>query len=398
MFDTCLILAGGRGTRLGALTEHTPKPLVRINKICFIHYMIEHMISHGVSNFIILTGYLGNQFEKEIIKYKTRRGLSVRLIQTDEGLNTQERVYKAMRDARGDCLVCYGDVYTELNISKYYEFFRRTNHDTYSVSAYKRHEYEKDNPIEFKDIGYHAFKKSWLEKNMKTSENIKFEEWMWEHSKNHYTYKDQWTYTSLTDKNSMMEMQNKFNEKATLLMDRDGVINKCAKKGEYIKTVRELKLNKGLFKMLKKQKKSIERVIIITNQPWLEDDNEVKTNHKKIIKRIQFEFKRIGFIAEYAYCPHSFTRECECRKPKTGLVNKYINKYKMLRQKVIVVGDSMADAVLAQNLGDVSFNSVRWSSLEKDLASLAKTIKSKKNSDHRYYRLRGLPHGRFDYK
>ena len=45
----------------------------------------------------------------------------------------------------------------------------------------------------------------------------------------------------------MKEMRNKFSEKATLLMDRDGVVNKCAKKGKYIETIKDLKINKELF-------------------------------------------------------------------------------------------------------------------------------------------------------
>ena len=63
MFETCLILAGGRGSRLGKLTAKTPKPLVKVGETQFIYYLIEHLISHGISNIILLTGYKSEQFD-----------------------------------------------------------------------------------------------------------------------------------------------------------------------------------------------------------------------------------------------------------------------------------------------------------------------------------------------
>ena len=96
MFDTCVILAGGRGSRLGEHTLTKPKPLVEINGKPFIYFLIEHLYAYGISNIIIFSGYLGEQFDEVVMDYKNRVGLSVRKFHTEAELNTAERIYKGI--------------------------------------------------------------------------------------------------------------------------------------------------------------------------------------------------------------------------------------------------------------------------------------------------------------
>ncbi|MCL2011656.1 MAG: HAD-IIIA family hydrolase [Cystobacterineae bacterium] len=52
-----LILAGGRGTRLGALTEELPKPLLPVGGVPFLEYVIWNLVRWGISDIILSTGY-----------------------------------------------------------------------------------------------------------------------------------------------------------------------------------------------------------------------------------------------------------------------------------------------------------------------------------------------------
>lgn len=61
-----LILAGGRGTRLGALTETCPKPLLNVGGTPFIHYLIWLLGLHGVRKFVLSTGYRSEMFRAAI--------------------------------------------------------------------------------------------------------------------------------------------------------------------------------------------------------------------------------------------------------------------------------------------------------------------------------------------
>ena len=55
--DQCLILAGGRGTRLGALTDEIPKPMLSVSGQPFLARVIEHVERQGVGKIIISAGY-----------------------------------------------------------------------------------------------------------------------------------------------------------------------------------------------------------------------------------------------------------------------------------------------------------------------------------------------------
>ena len=56
-----LILVGGRGTRLGALTGDTPKPMLEVGGRPFLTTVIQELARQGISEVILLAGYLGEQ-------------------------------------------------------------------------------------------------------------------------------------------------------------------------------------------------------------------------------------------------------------------------------------------------------------------------------------------------
>jgi glucose-1-phosphate cytidylyltransferase len=62
LIDTALILCGGRGTRLMEKTGDMPKPMLPINGIPMLVHIMWHYMKHGVTNFILPVGYLGEYF------------------------------------------------------------------------------------------------------------------------------------------------------------------------------------------------------------------------------------------------------------------------------------------------------------------------------------------------
>ena len=55
-----VILAGGRGSRLGALTESRPKPMVELHGRPFLEYLVEMLREQGFSEVLLLLGYLAD--------------------------------------------------------------------------------------------------------------------------------------------------------------------------------------------------------------------------------------------------------------------------------------------------------------------------------------------------
>ena len=151
MFDTCVILAGGLGSRLRPLTTACPKPLIEVNNSPFLLYLIEYLSSYGIANFIVLTGYLGEKFEIINRHYQDKKGISVRLIRTPTEYLTTQRVQESIKYIEGDVLICYGDVYAEPDITKLYSYFKNTKQKSLSISAISRH-YTPDREYQYKGI------------------------------------------------------------------------------------------------------------------------------------------------------------------------------------------------------------------------------------------------------
>ena len=59
-----VILAGGRGTRITRFTKKIPKPLLKINNLQFIQYLINFYSKYPFRKIFILTGYKGEKFIK----------------------------------------------------------------------------------------------------------------------------------------------------------------------------------------------------------------------------------------------------------------------------------------------------------------------------------------------
>lgn len=69
-----VILAGGRGTRLGALTHRTPKPLVAVAGRPFLDWQIEEIVRFGIERITLLAGYKAEQI---VERYSGHSGIEV---------------------------------------------------------------------------------------------------------------------------------------------------------------------------------------------------------------------------------------------------------------------------------------------------------------------------------
>jgi CTP:phosphocholine cytidylyltransferase-like protein len=64
-----VFIAAGFGSRLVPITLNTPKPLVRVKGLRIIDTLLDAVIAAGISEILIVRGYLGEQFDQLLYKY-----------------------------------------------------------------------------------------------------------------------------------------------------------------------------------------------------------------------------------------------------------------------------------------------------------------------------------------
>ena len=110
-----VILAGGRGTRLGG---DQPKPMVEIGGYPMLDHIIKIYCKHGFNEFVIATGYKG-----EMIRNAYDGIDIVTCLDTGLDTNTGERVAMCADYLKGEpFLLTYGDGLADINIKKLVDF------------------------------------------------------------------------------------------------------------------------------------------------------------------------------------------------------------------------------------------------------------------------------------
>lgn len=95
-----ILLAAGRGTRLGALTERTPKPLLEVGGRPIIVHIIDGLIAAGVREFLVVTGYLARELEAGLGN-GAHAGVSVEYVRQEQ-LEGTGRALQLGREWLGD--------------------------------------------------------------------------------------------------------------------------------------------------------------------------------------------------------------------------------------------------------------------------------------------------------
>ncbi|MAW01757.1 MAG: glucose-1-phosphate cytidylyltransferase [Candidatus Pelagibacter sp.] len=144
-----VILAGGRGTRLGQLSSIKPKPMVEIGNRPIIWHIMKLYSHYGVKEFIICAGYLGYQIKDYFINYsnnvsdvkinlnknsieyinkKERLNWEISIIDTGQETMTGGRLLKIKEflDDNTPFFMTYGDGLADINLSKLLDFHKKS--------------------------------------------------------------------------------------------------------------------------------------------------------------------------------------------------------------------------------------------------------------------------------
>lgn len=91
-----MILAAGRGKRMGALTEKTPKPLLKVGEYTLIEWQILRLRDSGFAEIVINLGYLGEQIRAHLGDGSHLGVCIVYSVEPQTGLETGGGVFQAL--------------------------------------------------------------------------------------------------------------------------------------------------------------------------------------------------------------------------------------------------------------------------------------------------------------
>jgi len=135
-----------------------------------------------------------------------------------------------------------------------------------------------------------------------------------------------------------------------IILDRDGVINKDS--DLYIKSPDEWVPLPGSLEAIARLNQWGYRVVVCTNQSGIGRGlfgmDTLNAIHEKMIKAAAHAG---GAIDAIFYCPHTNNDNCNCRKPKPGMLEEIASRYNVPLAGVPVVGDALRDLQAALAVG-----------------------------------------------
>lgn len=127
-----------------------------------------------------------------------------------------------------------------------------------------------------------------------------------------------------------------------VFLDRDGVLNQAIVvdgKPFPPKSLNELKISEGVKEGLEKLKALGYLLIVVTNQP----DVARGTTSLKTVNDINNHLKQNLIIDDIFCCLHDKDDDCECRKPKPGMIITAAKKWNIDLNSSFIVGDRWRD-------------------------------------------------------
>lgn len=137
-----------------------------------------------------------------------------------------------------------------------------------------------------------------------------------------------------------------------MFLDRDGVINRKLPEGRYVTRWDEFELLPGAADAIAHLNRSGRTVIVLTNQRGVALGRMTEEDLNDIHARLRVELARFGASLDAIfYCPHD-RHQCDCRKPKTGMIDAAFRQFPDARPaNSVFIGDSLSDMECGHNAG-----------------------------------------------
>lgn len=134
-----------------------------------------------------------------------------------------------------------------------------------------------------------------------------------------------------------------------LFLDRDGVINYDP---GYVYRIEDFEFMPGIFEALAGFMALGYEIFVVTNQSGIGRGYYSEDDFAKLSKYMIDEFKSYGVeIKKIYHCPHTPSDDCNCRKPRPGMILQALNEHNIDPQASLIIGDKPSDLEAARRAG-----------------------------------------------
>lgn len=409
-----VIMAGGKGTRISSIANDIPKPMLKIEGIPVLEREIQCLREQGFTDIIITIGHLGKVIKDYFgdgtrVSPITNRefGVHIEYYEEKEALGNAGALFKIRNKLDSDFLLLNADAVFDVDFNRFIQFhyehkglvtlFTHPNSHPYDssiiianhkgvVEQWLSKENRNDYYPNRVNAGLHIVSPKVLDNSEVKGgqsetlngcgQKIKIDldrdilkplagtGDMYCYDSSEYV-KDMGTpdryYSVCNDfKEGLLTLKNLKKKQKAIFMDRDGTVNKYV---GYLKNVRDLELIEGVTDAIRKINASGYLAIIVTNQPVVARGEVTFDYLDKIHNKIEMILGNNGAYVDAVYfCPHhpdkgyegeisTLKIECECRKPKPGMIFAAAKKYNIDLANSWMIGDSEIDIQCGINAG-----------------------------------------------
>jgi D-glycero-D-manno-heptose 1,7-bisphosphate phosphatase len=354
-----VILAGGRGERIRPISDTLPKALVPIEGKPILAHQIDQLERIGVQEVFILTGYLATSVARFCGTLQT--SMKIKCIQTVPSATSAQRILNSKDDIGDEFLLIYCDNFV-LSDSEINSVLQSNSEITFLVqprdlgniklSRNKRAHYisgERHRDFKAVELGNISVKSNrFLDILQKTQDLPQTLEKLSNDlvcnaivsSSQVYSISTLKTYVSTTRKRKIF------------LLDRDGILIDKMPHRRYLSNIRDYRPLHENWKSLQEVSKMGVDFIIATNQPGVATGEVSEEFLNEIHVKLVSELLDLGIniLAVYT-CKHHWNENCNCRKPKPGMLLEAMDQFEIESESTLYIGDEAKDSYAASSAG-----------------------------------------------
>lgn len=366
-----VILAGGRGTRLRPFSDTAPKAMYPFEDRPFLEYLIRQVRDFGITDVLLLLGYL----PEKIMDYfgdGSAFGLHIQYQVTPVEWDTGSRLKAARSLLAEHLLLLYCDNYCPVQWDKMTERYEKSGLPL-QITVYENKDgYTKDNlavspegivtcydkrretaGLSGVDIGYILMRGDLVDRLPEG--HVSFEGSLYPTlvtqgkmgayvTPHRYYSVGGWPRIALT--------KAFFQPKKVVFLDRDGTLNRRPPQAEYVTAPEDFIWLEGAREAVRLLKEKGYAVYLVTNQPGIARGRLSPEALDAIHAKMRRELRETGGdLDDIFICPHGWDENCDCRKPKPGMLYQAQKKYSLDLTRCVLIGDDQRDIEAGEAAG-----------------------------------------------